>query len=252
MKHLQTILDCFVSHSKRILGETLVGIYLHGSAVMGCYNPQKSDIDLLVVIREAISTECKRDFMDMVVALNEDAPEKGIEMSIIKESVCSPFVYPTPYELHFSVAHLNWYRTNPQDYVEHMNGTDPDLAAHVTITLHRGKTLYGREISSVFGPVSREAYLDSIRSDIQEARDDILDNPVYITLNLCRVLAYKTENLILSKQEGGQWALDRVTRPEFRKLITDALAEYQTGEAMTIDAFTAVQFAENMLKQITE
>lgn len=252
MKHLQTILDCFVSHSKRILGETLVGIYLHGSAVMGCYNPQKSDIDLLVVIREAISTECKRDFMDMVVALNEDAPEKGIEMSIIKESVCSPFVYPTPYELHFSVAHLNWYRTNPQDYVEHMNGTDPDLAAHVTITLHRGKTLYGREISSVFGPVSREAYLDSIRSDIQEARDDILDNPVYITLNLCRVLAYKTENLILSKQEGGQWALDRVTRPEFRKLITDALAEYQTGEAMTVDASTAVQFAENMLKQITE
>ena len=252
MKHLQTILDCFVSHSKRILGETLVGIYLHGSAVMGCYNPQKSDIDLLVVIREAISTECKRVFMDMVVALNEDAPEKGIEMSIIKESVCSPFVYPTPYELHFSVAHLNWYRTNPQDYVEHMNGTDPDLAAHVTITLHRGKTLYGREISSVFGPVSREAYLDSIRSDIQEARDDILDNPVYITLNLCRVLAYKTENLILSKQEGGQWALDRVTRPEFRKLITDALAEYQTGEAMTVDASTAVQFAENMLKQITE
>lgn len=252
MKQLQTVLDRFVSHSKRILGETLVGIYLHGSAVMGCYNPQKSDIDLLVVIREAISTECKRDFMDMVVALNEDAPEKGIEMSIIKESVCNPFVYPTPYELHFSVAHLNWYRANPQDYVEHMNGTDPDLAAHVTITLHRGKTLYGKEIPSVFGPVSREAYLDSIRSDIQEARDDILDNPVYIILNLCRVLAYKTENLILSKQEGGQWALDRVTRPEFRELISHALTEYQTGEAMTIDAFTAVQFAENMLKQITE
>ncbi len=237
MKHLQTILDCFVSHSKRILGETLVGIYLHGSAVMGCYNPQKSDIDLLVVIREAISTECKRDFMDMVVALNEDAPEKGIEMSIIKESDCNPFVYPTPYELHFSVAHLNWYRANPQDYVEHMNGTDPDLAAHVTITLHRGKTLYGREIPSVFGPVSREAYLD---------------NPVYIILNLCRVLAYQAENLILSKQEGGQWALDRVTRPEFRELISHALTEYQTGEAMTFDAFTAIQFAEDMLKQIME
>lgn len=252
MKQLQTILDRFVSSSKSILGETLVGIYLHGSAVMGCYNPQKSDIDLLVVIRDAIPAETKKEFMDMVVALNEDAPEKGIEMSIIKESVCNPFVYPTPYELHFSVAHLNWYRSNPQDYVEHMNGTDLDLAAHVTITLHRGKTLWGKEIPSVFGPVSREAYMDSIRSDIQEAREDILDNPVYIILNLCRVLAYKAENLILSKQEGGQWALNRVTRPDFQKLISDALTEYQTGKPMTFDASSAVQFAEDMLRQITE
>ena len=65
-------------------------------------------------------------------------------------------------------------------------------------------------------------------------------------------MLFRSENLILSKQEGGQWALDRVTRPEFRELISHALTEYQTGEAMTFDASTAVQFAENMLQQIME
>ena len=43
----------FVEKSKEILQENLVGIYLHGSAVMGCYNPAK-----------------------------------GIEMSVVKQSVC--------------------------------------------------------------------------------------------------------------------------------------------------------------------
>ena len=47
-------------------------------------------------------------------------------------------------------------------------------------------------------------YFDSIWSDIEEAETEIMDNPTYIILNLCRVLAYKKEELILSKQEGGK------------------------------------------------
>lgn len=33
----------FVNQSQSILQDNLVGIYLHGSAVMGCFNPAKSD-----------------------------------------------------------------------------------------------------------------------------------------------------------------------------------------------------------------
>ncbi len=32
--------------------ENLIGIYLHGSLPMGCFNAEQSDIDLLVVIAE--------------------------------------------------------------------------------------------------------------------------------------------------------------------------------------------------------
>ena len=34
--------------------------------------------------------------MDMVVEINKLAPVKGIELSVVKEDVCNPFVYPTP------------------------------------------------------------------------------------------------------------------------------------------------------------
>ena len=60
--------DDFVRESKWILGDNLVGIYLHGSAVMGCFNPLKSDIDLLVVVENDMPDETKRAFMDMIVS----------------------------------------------------------------------------------------------------------------------------------------------------------------------------------------
>lgn len=250
MEKLESLLENFVRQSKNILGDNLTGIYLHGSAVMGCFNSKKSDIDLLIVVNDDISNEIKMQYMDMVVELNREAPEKGIELSIVKEAVCKPFVYPTPFELHFSIAHLNWYQSNPADYVERMKGTDKDLAAHFTVIYHRGKTLYGKEIKSVFSKVSSRDYMDSIWSDIEDAKEEIVTNTMYITLNLCRVLAYKREGLILSKQEGGEWAMNALPVSEYQKIISDALNEYKTGEVMSTDRAIVVEFAEYMLKEI--
>ena len=247
---MKSVIEEFVVQSRNILKDNLVGIYLHGSAVMGCFNARKSDIDLLVVVEEDIPDDIKRSYMDMVVHLNELAPEKGIELSIVKESVCNPFIYPTPFELHFSVTHLNWYRSNPEDYVEKMKGTDKDLAAHFTIIYHRGKTLYGKDIRDVFEPVSSGDYMDSIWSDIEGAAEEIFENPMYMILNLCRVLAYKKEGLILSKQEGGEWGIKNLSHPEYQKMISAALKEYQTGAAMVLDQAVALEFAEFMLEQI--
>lgn len=251
IEEYKDLLERFVSRSKEILGNNLTGIYLHGSAVMGCFQPGKSDIDLLVVVKEEIPDEAKRQFMDMVVELNKQAPAKGLELSIVKENVCNPFIYPTPFELHFSVAHLSWYQSNSQDYIEKMKGTDKDLAAHFTIVYHRGQVLYGKKISEVFATVPKENYLDSIWNDIENAVEEIAENPMYLTLNLCRVLAYKRDGLITSKQEGGEWGLKHIVRPEFLDLIKAALQEYQGNEAMVFEA-VAKEFAEYMLGEIKE
>lgn len=51
----QEILNEIVKQSKKLLGVELVGIYLHGSMAMGCFNSDKSDIDLLIVIKNSIT-----------------------------------------------------------------------------------------------------------------------------------------------------------------------------------------------------
>ena len=63
---MDTIIDSFVKQSEEILKDNLVGIYLHGSAVMECFNPAKSDLDLIVVVKEFLTDANKRFFMDMV------------------------------------------------------------------------------------------------------------------------------------------------------------------------------------------
>lgn len=249
MDEYRNLLDSLVLQSKSILGDNLVGIYLHGSAVMGCFNDKKSDLDFIVVIKTDISDAIKRQYMDMAVELNKQAPAKGIEFSIVRENVCNPFVYPTPFELHFSIAHLNWYLSEPVDYIEKMKGTDKDLAAHFTIIYHRGETLFGKEIKEVFAMVSSENYCDSIWCDIENAKAEIEDNPTYIILNLCRVLAYKKDNLILSKQEGGNWGLKNIPE-DYHNLITNALTEYQSDELMDFDIQLEKEYAEYMLGQI--
>jgi len=165
----QELLDKFVEYSCHIFEKNLIGIYLHGSIAMGCFNPMKSDLDILVVVENAITDLQKKKFMDAIVPLNDNAPAKGIEMSLVRSEHCKNFVYPTPFDLHFSNMHLNWYKRNPNEYIEKMNGTDHDLAAHFVITKNRGIVLYGKSISDVFGEISSEAYLDSIKSDIIES-----------------------------------------------------------------------------------
>lgn len=81
----QELLDKIVSVSVQTFGEELTGIYLHGSAAMGCFHPDKSDIDLIFVIENAITDDQKLEFMNAVVKLNRMAPKKGIELSVVRK-----------------------------------------------------------------------------------------------------------------------------------------------------------------------
>ncbi len=249
MNILDHITKRFVEQSQTILKDNLIGIYLHGSATMGCVNPQKSDIDLLVVVNTAIPDKIKIQYMDMALELNTYAPKKGLEFSIVKKEVCNPFIYPTPFELHFSNAHLEWYENNPADYIDKMIGTDRDLAAHFTIIYHRGKCLFGKAINEVFDKVSGEFYFDSIWCDVKDAEENIMKNPIDTILNLCRVLAYRREGLILSKQEGAEWGLENV--PEiYHPMILQALREYLFDESIGLDKDCACNYAVYMINQL--
>ena len=250
---LQTdsLINGFLEQSKKILQDNLVGVYLHGSSVMGCFNPQKSDIDLIIVVDKPISVSIKKAYLDMVVHFNALGPTKGIEMSIVRREVCKPFVYPTPFELHFSAGYLEWYEDDPDDYIREMNGTDKDLAAHFTIINKRGRCLYGAPIKDVFAEVPSGDYMDSIWFDVEGAAEEITEYPMYLTLNLARVLAYKKEGLVLSKKEGGDWALEHLPA-EYRPLIADAMREYSESAEIAYDENLAKRYAEYVIKELTQ
>ena len=246
-----SLISSFVEQSENILKDNLAGIYLHGSLVMGCFNPLKSDIDLIIVVDRPLPDPVKRAYMDMVVKYNALGPEKGIEMSVVLDEVCRPFVYPTPFELHFSAGHLQWYRDDPDDYIRKMNGTDKDLAAHFTVINHRGRCLYGAAVKDVFAEVPDSDYLDALWYDIEGATEEIAENTMYLTLNLARVLAYKEDGLVLSKKEGGEWAI-RHLPSEYHPLIAEAIHEYSENAETAYDKALAKRYAEYAIMRIKQ
>lgn len=243
------ILKEIVRSCRMALGDDLAGVYLHGSLAMECFNPVKSDIDILIVVREEMTAVQKKSLMEDMISLNETAGQKGIEMSVVKRDHCRNFIYPTPFELHFSNMHLEWYKSNPADYIEKMNGVDFDLAAHFVVVKERGRKLWGEEIEEVFGEIPGEAYWDSIKKDIAEAENDVLEDPVYIILNLCRVLAYKKEGLVLSKKEGGKWGR-RNMGGGYERLIQEALDCYISDREMKLNPDLALEYCKYMKAEI--
>lgn len=243
------ILDDISKRYQLILEGNLIGIYVHGSIAFECFNPDKSDIDFLVVVKESPSVKEKEELIKTLLSLSSDGPKKGFEMSVVKQDVCKNFVYPTSFELHYSISHLEECKSDIENYCKSMNGFDKDLAAHFTVIKHAGHTLYGKPIQEVFGHIPKENYMDSIICDIKNAKKDIMDNPVYIILNLCRVLAYKREELILSKKRGALWAVKNMDQ-RFWPIIWQALYSYESSEDEDFDIELSKEFCDYALDRI--
>jgi len=232
---------------QRILGENLTGIYVHGSIAFGCFDWNKSDIDFLVIVKESLSQPQKEELIRVLLELDAFAPAKGFEMSVVLASACKPFQDPTPYELHYSNAYRTDFQCDMTATCQEMQGYDPDLAAHMTVTGKVGIVLCGAPIEDVFAPVPRESYFRSIWYDVENAAEEIKDNPVYYVLNLCRVLACVEDGLVLSKAQGGEWGMEHM--PEERTLIGSALAAYRENGSLPQEN-ELVSFAEKALLRI--
>lgn len=243
------IMDRICSGYRDILGENLLGIYVHGSIAFGCYNPHKSDIDFLVVTERAPDLLQKQHMLCLLMQLAPCAPEKGIEMSVVLRRDCRDFSYPTPYQLHYSAAHHAAYEQDLAGHCLRLQGTDADLAAHFTVTRAVGIALIGPEPQEMFAPVPPEDYLASIRYDVESAAEDVRENPVYVILNLCRVLAYMREGAVISKAQGGLWGLQRLPQ-QYHGLLTGALNAYRGDGAYHADAEAEQQFVNMMLNEI--
>ena len=243
------ILDKITKEFRYLLLDNLTGIYVHGSIAFNCFNFNKSDIDFIVVVKNKISQSEKMNLMKVIYDMRESFPEKGIEMSVVLEEYCRDFKYLTPFEFHFSNMHLKRYEKDPDDYCRTMNGEDIDLAAHFTIIKECGVVWYGKKIRDVFGDVPQKYYMDSIKEDIMEAEETISIEPIYTVLNLCRVLSYIKIGRVMSKQQGGVWALDNID-DKYISIVKYALRCYATDEEMNLNENAGHKFVSFMLKQI--
>lgn len=105
-------INTFIKLVTERLSDNLIGVYLHGSLSMKCFNPEKSDIDLIIVtVKQMNITTKKKIIEELLVLSNNPHP---IEVSFIIYDDLKEWKYPTPFDLHYSEAWRNLYKKNYQ------------------------------------------------------------------------------------------------------------------------------------------
>lgn len=213
---------------RAITKENFLGLYIHGSWAMGGFNPDGSDVDVLVVVKDSldIATQCK--LAKFLLAISNDP--YPIEVSFLRQKQLENWTHPSPYEFHYSEG---WRQSFEQELItgqyEAINNdqkVDPDLAAHLTILNHRGIRWEGPSIDNVFPVIPRTHYLSSILADYQDCLKNVEADPVYCVLNLIRVYWYIEEGVISSKLEAGEYGLTSFPQ-EYKETIRKVIENYQ-------------------------
>jgi len=212
---------------QRALGDALLAVTLHGSLAQGTFNPLRSDVDLLAVCARPLHDD-ERRALDALLLAASCAPHP-IEISIVSVDALRSWSHPAPFEYHFGES---WRaRTAAGDGCP--PGVDPDLAAHVAMARARGVALFGPQPAALLPEPPAHHVRDSILSDVLSDEFGVpglaaAARPSSVVLNACRTLAFGRTGRLLSKDEGGLWAL--LELPWRQSSITArALEKYRSG-----------------------
>jgi predicted nucleotidyltransferase len=208
----RSTLEALEAELRDLLGANLQGMYVYGSLAFGCYNPARSDIDVIVVTRRRLAVETIGPLSALLRGF------RTLEISFLSRPSLVPWRYPTLLDYHFS------------ETSEVRDRLTTFLAGEIAPARARGVALVGPPPEEALPEVPASDYLDNIARDIRWARDRIDERPGYAVLNCCRALAYARTRAIYSKAEGAEWAVGEL--PErFRPLAEAALEAYRSDPA---------------------
>ena len=160
---------------KEILQDNYVGVYFHGSLRLGSFNPNKSDLDFIIVVKEKINSETKQFIWDKMLENEQLFPKKGFEFSVVLEDNCRNIKHPIPYELHGSRDWIERYKEDKTIVINDDYKVDPDLASHFNvINVPNDKMDFGKPSKEVFSKVPKEYIIDC--NGVQREHNKKLNN----------------------------------------------------------------------------
>lgn len=200
----------------QVLGDQLVGVYLHGSAVLGDFTPRRSDVDILAVSSGPLSDAARDDLRGALSPSALHCPGRGLEFSIVARRSLRDVGPAPPFELHVATE----TESGTERFVDgHARPGDTDLVMHYAVLTAHGVAVTGAPAPEVFPEVPRPLLLDALRRELDWAIENA--SPTYQVLNAARAWRFAEENVICSKTEGGEWARHRLRDA---RVVEEALA----------------------------
>jgi predicted nucleotidyltransferase len=243
------LIESLLFRMKSILGSKLIGLYLGGSLVLGDFDQNTSDIDLLAPISNDIDDsefEALRKMHDAIASENKDWEDR-IEVCYISvdalrsvKSRTSQIVKISPGEpFHRLEAKkewlMKWY-----------------------LTREKSKTIFGPSPKTLIEPITKEEFILSVKDHARSWNKWVegMKNRYaqsYAILSMCRALySYKKGDQV-SKKVAARWAQKEL--PQWSDLIQLAIDWKEAGKDTQPDEINhpkTVQFVNHVRSLILE
>jgi|SRR5690554_145134 Predicted nucleotidyltransferases len=207
-----------------VLGDSIIGIYLFGSAVVGGLK-RDSDVDILVAVSDPPTFEQRKALVSQLMsvsgAIGNPQAIRPLELTVMTVSDVVPWQFPPRAEFVYG----EWLREEFEAGNVPEPIRDPDLAVVLKKVIDNSLPLYGSSAEKVFEPVPmtdiRRAIRDSLPGLLAEAAGDERN----VVLTLSRMWLTAATGNIAPKDAAAEWAEKQVP-PQHKMLLKYAREGY--------------------------
>ena len=198
-----------VEIARDVLGDAVVGAYLHGSAAMTGLRPT-SDVDVLVVLGRATTPDERRALVDRLLEISgrraPRGPARPVELTIVVESDVRPWRYPPHAEFQYG----EWLRDEYAAGLTPEPGPNPDLGPVIAMALAADRALHGPPIATVLDPVPPADLGRAIVAGVPDLLADLESDTRNVLLTLARIWFTLATGELRSKDAAATWAIERL------------------------------------------
>lgn len=216
-QNINKLLEILLSQIQNILGNKLVGLYLEGSFVLGDFDSNISDIDLVATLASDIDDKEFEELQKMHADFVKEHKEwdDRIEVCYITVEALKKVKSQTSMIINISPG-------EPFHRVE----SSKEWVMNWYLTREKSKTLFGPDPKTIIEPISKEEFIESVK-DHTKSWDKWVKNmhskkaQAYAILTLCRAFYAVKNGEQISKEQAAEWVKKEL--PLWSKLIDMAL-----------------------------
>lgn len=212
---------------EELLGGSIIGVYLFGSAVKGGLRIN-SDVDVLVFVSHSLSqvTRKKLTYRLMLISgkIGNTDSLRPLEVTVINHSDVIPWQYPPKKEYIYG----EWLRGGFEKGKIQEPCYDPDLAIVLAQARKNSISLIGSDLSNILAPVPMTDIQRAIKDSLLELIEGIKGDERNVILTLARMWQTVTTGEISPKDVAAEWAIPRL--PKEHATLLDLARKAYRGE----------------------
>ena len=193
-----------------VLGSNLLGVYLHGSSIIGGLQ-KYSDLDLLVITEKVTTIEEKKQLIKHLLQISGvylKCATLPIELTIVVKSEVNPWRYPPLFDFQYG----EWLRDEFENGNHEPQATKemPDLAILITQVLLASQTLIGSNPHLLLCNVPYNDFMAAQIQALGGLMGDLDSDTRNVLLTFARIWSTVKTDSIHSKPAAADWAMSHL------------------------------------------